>query len=63
MRIGELAAQAGVSVQAVRYAKELADGYRFHLGAASETFLTAAEWIALVTGPDEVKASLTRRRR
>ena len=32
---------------AVRATKELADGYRFHLGTASETFLTAAEWIAL----------------
>ena len=41
----------GRSRQAIRAAtratKELTDGYRFHLGATSETFLTAAEWIAL----------------
>lgn len=32
---------------ATRETKELADGYRVHLGAASETFLQAAEWIVL----------------
>ncbi len=32
---------------ATRAAKELAGGYGFHLGTASETFQTAAEWIAL----------------
>jgi hypothetical protein len=32
---------------ATRATKELADGYRFHLGAAPETFLTVAEWIPL----------------
>ena len=41
----------GQSRQAIRAAtretRELADGYRLHLGAASEDFLTAAEWIVL----------------
>jgi hypothetical protein len=32
---------------ATRETRELADGYRLGLGIASETFLTAAEWIVL----------------
>ena len=51
---------------AKREARELADGYRFNLGTASEAFLATAEWIVLehrccrlsVTGPEGVKAFL-----
>lgn len=32
---------------ATRETRELADGYGLHLGAASESFLTAAQWIVL----------------
>jgi hypothetical protein len=32
---------------AVRDISELADGYRLNLGTGADTFLTAAEWIAL----------------
>lgn len=32
---------------ATRETRELADGYGLHLGTASESFLTAAQWIVL----------------
>jgi hypothetical protein len=32
---------------ATRETRELADGYGLHLGSASESFLTAAQWIVL----------------